>query len=37
MYKLDPSWPGLSSVFTGPVYSAAVDDKNGEIYVSQVS
>ncbi len=35
MYKLDPMWPGHPSVFTGPVYSAAVDDKNGEIYVSQ--
>ena len=36
MYKLDPWWPGFPSVFTGPVYSAAVDDQRGEIYVSQV-
>ncbi|XP_022106827.1 NHL repeat-containing protein 3-like [Acanthaster planci] len=35
MYKLDPWWPGFPSIFTGPVYSAAVDDQKGEIYVSQ--
>lgn len=35
-YKLDPTWPIDSEAFKGPVYSAAIDDDNGEVYVSQV-
>ncbi|XP_071487596.1 NHL repeat-containing protein 3-like [Diadema antillarum] len=34
-YKLDPQWPVDSDAFQGPVYSAAVDDRNGEVFVSQ--
>ena len=36
LYKLDPTWPIDSQAFKGPVYSAAIDDDNGEVYVSQV-
>eukprot|EP00057_Strongylocentrotus_purpuratus_P010940 XP_011665414.1 PREDICTED: NHL repeat-containing protein 3 [Strongylocentrotus purpuratus] len=34
-YKLDPTWPIDMEAFKGPVYSAAIDDDNGEVYVSQ--
>ncbi|XP_071949559.1 NHL repeat-containing protein 3-like [Antedon mediterranea] len=35
LYKLDDSWPLNTSVFTGQVYSVDIDEKAGEIYVSQ--
>ncbi|XP_033098959.1 NHL repeat-containing protein 3-like [Anneissia japonica] len=35
LYKLDSSWPLNTDVFTGKVFSVDIDDKTGEIYVSQ--
>nr|XP_054771101.1 NHL repeat-containing protein 3-like [Lytechinus pictus] len=34
-YKLDPTWPIDSEAFQGEVFSAAIDDVKGEVYVSQ--
>lgn len=36
-YRLDDSWPKDKSVFSAPIFSVAVNQDNGDVYVAKVS